>query len=176
MTETGSSDGTFDFCADCPSHNNCCVRARPLGRVVESPFLLQRETEKIKEVFGIEVKNFANITADADGSKHFSLKDKDDGCIFYKNGACTVYNFRPLDCKIFPFDIIEDVSGSFFWIVYTELCPVKFNFLKYFQSAKRLFEAANLSPQDIHHFASHAAGVMGKYRYRVIERLALPPP
>jgi len=34
------------------------------------------------------------------------LKKKENGyCIFNKNGLCTIHDFKPLICKIYPFDL-----------------------------------------------------------------------
>ena len=43
-------------------------------------------------------------------------------CMFLKNGVCSVYSQRPLECRIFPFDI-ELTGNKFMWILW-EICPV----------------------------------------------------
>lgn len=45
----------------------------------------------------------------------------DKTCMFLENGRCSVYEKRPLECKIFPFDI-EEIGKNLMWIVW-EFCP-----------------------------------------------------
>lgn len=42
-------------------------------------------------------------------------------CGFYDGGSCSVYEKRPLDCRLFPFDLFEK-DGDLFVGIYT-LCP-----------------------------------------------------
>jgi len=45
-----------------------------------------------------------------------------DKCPFLdQNGKCKIYEMRPLDCRLFPLDIIEE-NGEYFWCVFT-ICP-----------------------------------------------------
>jgi Fe-S-cluster containining protein len=49
-------------------------------------------------------------------------KSRDDGsCQFLVNGLCSIYESRPLECRIFPFDF-EEVDGQLDWIIW-EQCP-----------------------------------------------------
>ena len=41
--------------------------------------------------------------------------------MFLENGRCSAYDKRPLECKIFPFDI-EEIGKNLKWIVW-EFCP-----------------------------------------------------
>lgn len=43
-------------------------------------------------------------------------------CVFLSgDGKCKIYEMRPLDCRLFPLDIIEE-NGEYFWCVFT-VCP-----------------------------------------------------
>lgn len=45
-----------------------------------------------------------------------------DRCTFLdKQGKCKIYDIRPLDCRLFPLDIIEQ-DGEYYWCVFTT-CP-----------------------------------------------------
>lgn len=44
-------------------------------------------------------------------------KNSSNHCIFW-NGKCEIYDFRPLDCRLFPFDL-DIIDGEFYWIVYS---------------------------------------------------------
>ena len=40
-----------------------------------------------------------------------------------ENSLCLVYDRRPTDCRLFPFDIIEE-KGLFFWVYWNTECPI----------------------------------------------------
>jgi len=40
-----------------------------------------------------------------------------------KKGLCGVYDKRPFDCKLFPFDLIKE-SGEFYWVIWDVDCPI----------------------------------------------------
>jgi len=40
-----------------------------------------------------------------------------------KNGLCEIHEKRPVDCHLFPFDIIEK-DKKFFWIIWEANCPI----------------------------------------------------
>jgi len=61
-----------------------------------------------------------------------------NGCALYENGLCGVYAVRPLDCRLFPFDIIQKPSGQLVLIAYTALCPVVFDTETFMEQATRL--------------------------------------
>ncbi|MCK9596012.1 YkgJ family cysteine cluster protein [Candidatus Pacearchaeota archaeon] len=45
-----------------------------------------------------------------------------NSCIFLDSaGKCTVYDDRPFECRIFPFDI-QEIDGKFLWVIWTN-CP-----------------------------------------------------
>lgn len=45
-----------------------------------------------------------------------------DRCTFLDTqGRCKIYDIRPLDCRLFPLDIIEK-DGEYYWCVFTT-CP-----------------------------------------------------
>ena len=45
-----------------------------------------------------------------------------NGCHFYDGQRCTIYNERPIDCRLFPFDIAF-LEGEYKLIYYTSICP-----------------------------------------------------
>lgn len=58
------------------------------------------------------------------GGHHFMLGG---GCHYVKKGYCSIYPSRPLDCRLFPLDIVEE-RGKFYWCIYT-VCP-KYNSIR----------------------------------------------
>lgn len=51
----------------------------------------------------------------------YAVKKKPNSteCVYWDAalGGCTIYESRPIDCRLYPFDII-DVGNSYHWIVY----------------------------------------------------------
>lgn len=45
----------------------------------------------------------------------------DGACSFYLEGCCTVYALRPLECRLFPLDLLM-VNGSIHWVRWDQ-CP-----------------------------------------------------
>lgn len=62
------------------------------------------------------------------------------GCHFNVNGRCQIYEVRPLDCRLFPFDIVEKPNSDLVWVVYTKLCPVKFDYRPSYENLKHFFD------------------------------------
>lgn len=93
-------DLPFDVvCGDCSGQ--CC----------EMPWLTKEEF-RLADQFPDAIK-FVGETA-------FLLNH--DKCPFLdRNGKCKIYEMRPLDCRLFPLDIIEE-NGEYFWCVFT-ICP-----------------------------------------------------
>ncbi len=170
MFSTNTTAGTFHFCTGCPANNNCCVRVRELGQV-DAPFILDQEARNIEAKTGIAVEEFTEVFANPGRLQTLALKTENNSCFFYKDRRCTIYAHRPFDCKIFPFDIIEKDDGIFFWIIFLELCPVKFNFDSYFNAAKQLFIESGMTPAELHHFAHHRAESMLRHNYKVLEEI-----
>ena len=169
MTAQLGNDGTFHFCATCPAASHCCQRIRTTD-ALEPPFILEREAVAIAAVTGDDLDDFIAPESTEGG---LSVKAIDGKCFFYRRGSCSIYELRPLDCRLFPFDIIEEKPGQFVWIVYEDLCPVNFDYAKYFEGAKGAIAKSFYSAADLRKFADHGAEIMRKHRYRVLEEIAL---
>jgi Fe-S-cluster containining protein len=51
--------------------------------------------------------------------KIIKRKNNSNVCVFWKEGqGCSIYENRPYDCRMFPFDI-DWVDGQYRWIVYS---------------------------------------------------------
>lgn len=40
-----------------------------------------------------------------------------------KKGLCSVHPLRPMDCRLYPFDLIKN-GGKFYWVVWEHKCPI----------------------------------------------------
>lgn len=157
--------GKFEFCAGCGASENCCVRTRTgLGRVA-SPPLLENELVLIASRCGRDSSEFSEQAAPFGGR---AVRQTEGGCYFYHAGRCAIYDVRPFDCRIFPFDIRE-IEGRLHWIVYTTLCPVAFEPFDHFESAKSVLTSMRVSHDELLRFARHGRETMGSHPIRVLE-------
>lgn len=63
-------------------------------------------------------------------------------CKSLANGKCTIYENRPVDCKLFPFDL-HVINGKIFWIIWkfrdTKNKQNKEAYLKFFEKKYSTF-------------------------------------
>ena len=99
-----------ELCKTC-SHTSCCTG-------FDSPFLFENDVKNLikigKSKFIEEIK-VANL-------KVKSIKKKPDStnCVFWDEvkKTCEIYENRPFDCRMFPFDIMK-VKGEIVWILFS---------------------------------------------------------
>src|SRR5271165_3096573 len=84
-------NGSFHFCAQCSRSNVCCDKAKSIGGI-DPPFVLDREVAAIEHGKGIKRENFADQLNSMTESKLYELKSKDNSCIFYVQGSCSIYS------------------------------------------------------------------------------------
>ncbi len=97
------------LCDSCTS-NSCC-------KGFAGANVMQTEYEKIK-------KNIRNInftkTISFNGVPTLVIKKKENSneCLFWdsEKERCSIYENRPFDCRLFPFDIHE-IDGRYMWVI-----------------------------------------------------------
>ena len=119
---TNNNLGTFNLCSNCVGKSaTCCCNPD-----VDSPMLLPKEAETISKNMEIKIEDFANKIDFSKMYKDYTLKDlyqmkrqeKNNKCYFYKNNQCTIYEIRPIDCRIFPYDIKLENDGNYYLVYY----------------------------------------------------------
>lgn len=103
--------GNFKPCTNCKINGECCQSFCEIN----SPCINDKELNKIKDI----AKNNNFFTKVDDNL--FNLKTYNGECIFYKEGKCSIYQNRPTDCKLFPFDIIKK-NSRYYLILYLLNC------------------------------------------------------
>ena len=88
----------FSECNDC---STCCY----------FPWILKEEYNPHLENFGKTVKEIDSVA--------FIMYY--NACKYARDNRCNLYEDRPLDCRLFPLDIIEE-DGKYFWSLFT-ICP-----------------------------------------------------
>ena len=119
---TDNNLGTFNLCSDCVGKSaTCCCNPN-----VDSPMLLPKEVETISKSMKLDVEQFANKIDFSKMYKDYTLKDlyqmkrqeNKNQCYFYRDNKCTIYEIRPIDCRIFPYDIKLEKDGNYYLVYY----------------------------------------------------------
>lgn len=104
--------GTYGFCNGCIGRFDCCCNCRS----IDMPILLPQEAKQIASISRKPIEQFAvKLTTNLYQMKRTDDKE-DNGCIFFVNNRCSIYNKRPIDCRLFPFDF-KEIDGEY-WLIY----------------------------------------------------------
>lgn len=89
--------GTYPFCRSCVNNSKCCCA----NKKIDMPILMPHEVDKISVEEGMAKDKFCEKKS----NNIYQMKRKNNRCIFFKNNKCSIYEYRPIDCRLFPFDI-----------------------------------------------------------------------
>lgn len=72
-----------------------------------------------------------------------------------KNGLCEIHSQRPIDCRLFPFEIVKE-GGTFFWAYWETNCPItKKGSKKQLESCLRDLEMT-IIPRFVHYMDGYS--------------------
>ena len=112
MDTINCANGTYAHCSQCKIEKNCCCDFEEIDNIVATA----RERQWIIDRVGDAAKqHFESITETV-----FNIVAKDAICPFYNNG-CVIYDIRPSDCKLFPYDL-KEINGKYYLIKYDLPC------------------------------------------------------
>ena len=101
-----------NLCGNC-DHKNCCTNSAV-------PLVFSNDLERIKKKDLQYIKHLKTI--EINGKQVYAVKKKEGSteCVFWDDlvGGCKIYESRPIDCRLYPFDILY-VDDSYRWIVYS---------------------------------------------------------
>jgi len=104
------------------SISNLCVSCKKLSCCTDffPPLLYPSDLARLKNVGKSENEFLKNIKINGDIIKTIKKKENSTACVFWDEGkrSCGIYNNRPFDCKMFPFDIVW-TNNEYHWIVYS---------------------------------------------------------
>lgn len=110
------NDGTYNHCTDCKIKKNCC---QDFDEGIDNIVTTNQEKQEIIEKVGISFeKYFKKINDEA-----YNILNIKGVCPFYKNG-CSIYDIRPSDCRLFPYDL-KEIDGKYYLIQYDLPCGSK---------------------------------------------------
>ncbi len=119
-----SNVGCYNTCNNCNLLGSCCTSFNKIN----APVL------NMEEMFEIKENTYRDDFYESVDNNLFLLKTKDNHCIFYKDGKCDIYDCRPVDCRLFPFDIIKK-DYNYYLVLYLLDCM---------DSEKLIEEAGNI--------------------------------
>ncbi len=97
--------------------NSC--KGIPCCTDFQTPYVSDEEADIIRKTYGIDFE-FTKVNAPNNGIPELVIINKPESneCIFWNSEkGCTIYDKRPFDCRVFPFDIYL-FDGVAHWIVY----------------------------------------------------------
>ncbi len=118
--------GTYEFCTECHNQRKKCCCASP---DVDMPVLLPSEARKIQSISPRHQRmrdfsrNIGNTTIRQIIAKDSGLNGQHCHFYDYNENRCKIYDMRPVDCRLFPFDIKLDPNTNEYWVgYYNDLC------------------------------------------------------
>ena len=109
-------DGTYVHCSNCKMKKNCCQDFDDeIDNIVTTVYEKQQIINKVGTQYE---KHFKKINDEA-----FNILSVDGVCPFFDNG-CTIYDIRPSDCRLFPYDL-KEIDGRYYLIRYELPCGSK---------------------------------------------------
>ena len=101
-----------ELCESC-NKISCCTG-------FDAPFLFKNDIKKLEKIGKSWDKFFRDVRVADIFVKSLKKKENSTNCIFWdeKTSKCTIYEQRPFDCKMFPFDIMK-VKGEYRWIIFS---------------------------------------------------------
>ncbi|MBU1920771.1 YkgJ family cysteine cluster protein, partial [bacterium] len=144
-----------------PANLNCCT-----GRRVDHPVLTQDDLQRIHSYTGLEISSFS----EPDKGSLSNMRSLNGVCYFYKSGKCEIYDQRPIDCRLFPFDVRHNSNGKLILIWYTDSCPQEINAESYISIALTLI---NEFKHDIVEYSNHVSPLLDLRKYKVVGELVL---
>lgn len=159
-------------CATCTSANHCCSQISPVGPI-PPPFVFKRESERLRLQFGDCIDDFSES---GESVRLQTLKVGALGCIFSERGRCTIYASRPLDCRLFPFDVREDATGRLVWIMYTEPCAQPVDVDAELERACTLLERFSPTERELRSFARYGRAFLSGLNSLELGPVEIPAP
>lgn len=152
-------DRMFHFCKECPAKKNCCT-----GKTVDLPVLTPIDVSNICKRTGLSPGDFTV----SGGEKLLNMRPVDGRCFFYRKEKCTIYEARPFDCKLFPFDIRKNEKGKLILVWYSTACPNPIDIEPYKEKINALLPSLNPYLEE---FALQKSPLLDSQEYNFLRTL-----
>jgi Fe-S-cluster containining protein len=85
--------------------------------------MLESEAHEIHKQTNLNIATFCSNIQDKQPYL-FEMKLSDGKCFFLKpNGCCNIYNYRPMICRFYPFELKFDEEQQIYVFTATSECP-----------------------------------------------------
>lgn len=101
---------------------NCALCCGDTENRTRTILMLKTEAEKIANKTRMRLESFAEKVKDFEPYAYKMRKTADGKCIFLNKNQCTIYAYRPLICRFYPFELKETNSGAYLFAC-TKECP-----------------------------------------------------
>ena len=108
--------GTFSFCNNCIGELNCCCNCNKIDTPIVLPFEAQNIANNTKQ----PISEFAEKKTQNLYQMKRGNNQEENECKFFVNNRCSIYEDRPIDCRLFPFDF-KEIDGEYWLICYKDV-------------------------------------------------------
>ena len=117
--------GVYHGCSNCSTHK-CCAHSGGfvLAPYATYPWILPEEAAIIAKIVGHSDFYLPPLHGERFGRL---IRDHTDNCPFLLPEGCGIFDHRPFDCRMYPFDILHK-NGEYYLIRYTNLCDTNLQF------------------------------------------------
>lgn len=148
--------GTYSFCKGCDVKTNCCT-----AKTVDLPILVESDVNSIAKYSGLDPQTFCKKVSD----NLYQMKPSEEGCFFYRGGKCIIYKNRPIDCRLFPFDLKLSSENELLLVQYTSVCNVPEGLVNESFQARELLK--EIEPHMLE-FAQHTTPLLQNHMYKYV--------
>ena len=109
------SHSNFSYARLCDSckQKSCCTD-------FAEPILFPADLDKLKRIDRLDNNFIKDVRIENKSIKTIKRKENSNICVFWDEGKkqCSIYENRPFDCRMFPFDI-DWVDNEYHWLIYS---------------------------------------------------------
>lgn len=129
---------------------------------INAPVLNKEELKEISQV--LRNNDFYDIIDD----NLYKIRLSNNKCIFLENGRCSIYNHRPVDCRLYPFDIIKK-DYKYYLILYKLECINNNVIVDDFNCIDKLID--KIKPWIVDYTDDRNYTKMKKLEYRILKEI-----
>jgi Fe-S-cluster containining protein len=85
--------------------------------------MLDSEAQEIQDKTSLDLGEFCFEVSDKQPYKFEMKKAQDGKCLFLKPEGCSIYSFRPLICRFYPFELKFNEELQKYAFIVTLECP-----------------------------------------------------
>jgi Fe-S-cluster containining protein len=105
---------------ECNRCGICCGDTQEKTRHI---IMLESEAKEIQEKTGLNLGEFCFEVSDKQPYRFEMKKQANGKCLFLKPEGCCIYEFRPLICRFYPFELKFDEAKQAYVFNPTVECP-----------------------------------------------------